>query len=67
MPHSDEQQAREIAQNIRDYWASLGHKVRVKVIKVLTHQGHSSWEVHSNLVNGLPPNSDIPRKLRERV
>ena len=65
MPHSDEQQAREIAQNIRDYWASLGYKVRVKTIKVTTATGHQSWEVHSNLVNGLPPSAPVPMKLQE--
>lgn len=63
--HRDEREAREIAQNIRDYWANLGHKVRVKVIKTSTDHRVASWEVHSNLVNGLPPNSDIPRKLRQ--
>lgn len=45
--------AQKHAQNIRDYWASRGHKVKVWIARE-SDGSDAFYEIKSDLIDGLP-------------
>lgn len=45
--------AQKHAQNIRDYWASRGHKVKVWIVREADGRD-AFYEIKSDLIDGLP-------------
>lgn len=51
----DQHIAQRCAENIRDYWAARGHKVKASAFYTASDNGRNAlWTIKSNLIDGLP-------------
>lgn len=53
-----EENARRCAEMINRYWATKGVVANAMLSPVFEDNGKITWEIQSNLINGMPPNAE---------